>query len=72
MELLCRQAQVGSKLEVTDDANKSLRDGLQASCSRKECGSGASPVTRSHSSLVGGAQQGVPPAACQGEKTPEA
>lgn len=70
MGLLSWQAQVGSRLEVTDDANKSLRDGSQASCSHKEGGNGASPVTRSQSSLVAGAQQSVPTAS-QGEKTPK-
>lgn len=53
MELLSWQAQVGSKLEVMDDAKKSLRGGPQAPCSHMEGSNGASPMIRSHSSLGG-------------------
>lgn len=43
---LCWQAQAGNKLEVMDDANRSLRDGPQASCSHKERGWQRGPALR--------------------------
>lgn len=53
VEFLFWQAQVGRKLEVKDDANKSLGAGLQVSTSHQEGSRGAIPATRSHSSLRG-------------------